>query len=389
MPPSSASPARLALGPEQARALRLCALGLAPALGSSARPASALAVTQRLGALQAQEYGSAVWSLGVRSGLTQREVESAVESRQIVRTWPMRGTIHWVPARDARWMCQLTALRHVGRLRRVHAELGITEDVLARAGAVLAEALQEPRSRPEVFAILHAAGVETHGQRGYHLLGYHCMTGLVCQGPRQGQQPSFVLLERWVRSSFEPSMDDAAATLVERYVRGHGPVREPDIAGWLGHTLGFVRAALERLEERVIPVQVGTEPMLVHADTLAETASEAAGELGPAAAAVLLLPQWDEYLLGYKDRSLFLPPQHVAAVIPGRNMAFQPTLVIDGVVRGTWRRRESNATVTVEVTPFRPLNARQRRGVESSAQAVAHFLGGSLRLLVHDPGAQR
>src|SRR5690242_3762111 len=99
------------------RRARMAALGLTPPLGSTplgstrpGAPASALQVTRELGALQAQDYASGAWSLGVRSGLTLEQVEQAVVDRQVVRTWPMRGTIHWVPAEDARWMCELLAV---------------------------------------------------------------------------------------------------------------------------------------------------------------------------------------------------------------------------------------------------------------------------------------
>ena len=119
----------------------MAALGLTPALGTAAGPEKPLSVARWMGALQAQDYSSGVWSIGVRSGLTLAEIERAVADRQIVRTWPMRGTIHWVPAEDARWMCELLAARVIASLGTRYAQLGITQDEIDKAGVLFEEHL--------------------------------------------------------------------------------------------------------------------------------------------------------------------------------------------------------------------------------------------------------
>lgn len=354
----------------------MSALGLTPALGTAAAPATALSVARELGALQAQDYSSGVWSLGVRSGLTQGQVEQAVRDREVVRTWPMRGTIHFVPAEDARWMSRLLAGRVLGSLRARYAQLGITEREIDTAAAVFAEHLTEPVRRPDVIALLEAAGIDPVGQRAYHLVGHHCMTGLLCQGPMIGKQPSFVLIDSWVPASRELARDEGLATVVERYLRGHGPVTEKDVAGWLAHPLGLVREALALLGDRVVREELDGETWLTHVDAR----QPAAGPTG-----VHLLPQWDEFLLGYRSRDLTLPDEHIATVIPGSNMVFQPTLVIDGEVAGTWKRRELTHRVVVEVTPFNRLNASARRGLEARSAAYGTFLGRDVDLRVREP----
>ncbi|MDC5697881.1 winged helix DNA-binding domain-containing protein [Intrasporangium calvum] len=358
------------------RRARMAALGLAPALGTPTAPVSALSVTRELGALQAQDYLSGVWSLGVRSGLTKAEIEQAVQQRQVVRTWPMRGTIHFVPAEDARWMSRLLAGRVIGSLRARYEQLSITEREIGTAAGVFAEHLTEPVRRPDVIALLEAAGIDPSGQRAYHLVGHHCMTGLLCQGPMIGKQPSFVLIDSWVPASREPTREEGLATVVERYLRGHGPVTEKDVAGWLAHPLGLAREALALLGDRVLREELDGETWLTHADV----PRRAAGPTG-----VHLLPQWDEFLLGYRSRDLTLPDEHLARVVPGRNMVFQPTLVIDGEVAGTWKRQESASGVRVEVSPFSPLTTTARRGLEASSAAYGQFLGRAVELRVTEP----
>lgn len=351
----------------------MAALGLAPALGTSSAPASALDVARELGALQAQDYSSGLWSIGVRSGLTRDDIEQAVLDREIVRTWPMRGTIHFVPAEDARWMSRLLAGRVLDSLGARYRQLGLTQSEIDVAARVFEDHLAEPVRRPDVVALLEAAGIDPSGQRAYHLVGHHCMTGLLCQGPMLDKQPSFVLIDSWVPESRSPARVEATATVVERYVRSHGPVTEKDVAGWLAHPLGFVREALALLGDRLLREEVDGATWLTHVD--ARPAPD-----GPAG--VQLLPQWDEFLLGYKSRDVTLPDEHVARVVPGRNMVFQPTLVVDGEVAGIWRRQTARDSVVVDVTTFTPLRAKARRGLEARAAAYGRFLGRDVALRV-------
>ena len=99
---------------------------------------------------------------------------------------------------------------------------------------------------------------------------------------------------------------------------------------------------------------------------------------------VHLLPQWDELLLGYKGRDLVLPPEHLARVVPGRNMVFKPTLVVDGEVAGTWRRQQRSRHVVLEVSAFVPLGASRWRDVERAATAYARFLGTDVEVVRTD-----
>jgi hypothetical protein len=375
-----------AAGRKRLRRARMAALGLAPALGGPSCPASALDVTRSLGALQAQDYGSGVWSLGVRSGLTLAEVEQAVERREIVRTWPMRGTIHWVPAEDARWMCRLLAAPRGTALATRYAQLGIGESDIELSGRLFEEHLTVPMSRPDVVALLVDAGIDPTDQRAYHLVGHHCMTGLLCQGPVIGKQPSFVLIDSWVPHSRKLSREEGLAVMAERYLRGHGPVTEKDLAGWLLKPLGLTREALTLVEAEVVREEVDGQVWLWHVDApgcpggSVGEASETLGHSG-----VHLLPQWDEFLLGYKSRDVTLPPEHFHRVVPGRNMVFKPTLVIDGEVAGTWRRQQRSRQTVLEVTPFVPLGPGRWRDVERAATAYGRFLGADVELVRIDP----
>ncbi|MGN6752287.1 MAG: winged helix DNA-binding domain-containing protein [Intrasporangium sp.] len=371
---------------------RLAGLGIDPALGTLEGPSSAGDLLRRVGALQAQDYGSGAWSVGLRTGLTAAEVEQAVVAREIVRTWPMRGTLHWVAAEDARWMCELLAGKVLGSVGRRFDELGLTETDVKRSREVLEEHLTEPRSRPDVVDLLAAHGIDPAGQRAYHLVGYHCMTGLLCQGPLIGRQPSFVLLDAWVPFSRKPAREEGLAIIADRYLRSHGPVTERDLAGWVSHGLGLAREALALLGDRVERHEVDGEVWLRHAEAagaaveaegLAPRAGGSPDAPAPSSPRVHLLPQWDEFLLGYKTRDVVLPPEHVVKVVPGRNMVFRPTVVVDGEVAGVWRRTTAGRRAAVEVELFRGrATARLRRALEASTAAYGRFLGQETDLRV-------
>ena len=154
-----------------------------------------------LGALQAQDYGGTLWAIGLRmTSATEQGIEQAIAERTIVRTWPMRGTLHFVAANDVRWMLALLAPRviagSVGRSR----QLELDEATFARSKEVFAHALQggQQLTRDEMLQTLEQAGIATTGQRGYHLLVQSAQAGLICFGSRRGKQPTFALLDDWI-----------------------------------------------------------------------------------------------------------------------------------------------------------------------------------------------
>lgn len=340
-------------------------LRLAGHLLDRPRAADVAGVVSRLGALQAQDRGASLWSLGLRAGVEVATVEQAAADRTVVRTWPMRGTLHWVPAEDARWMCRTLSGPAVRAGRRLREQRGIDDAALSRAREVLTDVLADgPRSRPVVYDAWEATGIATGLQRGYLLLVLLAQEGFLVQAGLDGRQPTFALLDRWVARSRDLEGEEALAVAVERYVRSHGPVHEKDVAGWWGGPLRDVRAAVAALGDRLRSVDLDGAPLLVHADADP-----------PADPVAVLLPAFDEYLLGYKDRAPVMAPEHAAIVVAGKNGVFAPTVLVDGEVVGTWRRQERADRVEVVVSPFEPLPARTVRAVEGAAASYAAFLG--------------
>jgi hypothetical protein len=360
------------LSPAQLRALRLRSLLLGPNL---AQGRSIPEVVSWFGAMQAQDLNSATWSLGLRTGTTRAQVDEALATGEVLRTWPMRGTLHLVPSADARWMLEHLGRRALDQAEPRRAFLGFDLAHAQRAAAVLGEALADgqPRARSACLAALQAAGIDAGGSRGYHLLWFASATGVLCVGPNLGREQSFVLLERWAPVQEALDRPAALATVAERFVRSHGPVTAQDLARWAHLTLTDARAGLAQVEGLVACTDDDGRALLVGEAAL-DGLADGPGEVleGMPAHA---LPGFDELVLGYRDRTAQLAKPHEAVVVPGGNGVFANTLVVAGLVVGTWRRRTLTRSVPITATPFEPLAPGACDDLERALHAYGEHLG--------------
>jgi hypothetical protein len=354
--------------PDVAR-LRLHAQGIA-------RPSAAMpeAVVTHLGAVQAQDYHGALWSIGLRmAAATRASVERAIVERTIVRTWPMRGTLHFIPAADARWMLELLTPRIVKGAAGRHRQLELDDAAFRRSRAIIGRALKADPvlSRGGILAALEKGGVSTAGQRGIHILQQLSMERMLCYGPHAEKQPTFALFDDWIPTSRQLDRDDALRTIAERYFVSHGPATLRDFVGWTGLAVADakigLRLAAPVLERLVVnDAELWLSPARIAADDAEQSAH--------------LLPGFDELMLGYKDRSAALAPRYANRIVPGGNGMFLSTLVLDGQVRGTWRRAVRAKAVVLDATPFSRLRAAEKRAFAASLERYAHYLGTDVTL---------
>ncbi|WP_379150805.1 winged helix DNA-binding domain-containing protein [Paenibacillus sp. sgz5001063] len=326
-------------------------------------------VVRRLGALQAQDYLQAVWAIGLRTpSATLVQVEQAVAERKIALTWTLRGTIHFVPPEDVKWMLQLCAPRLLRQAVRRMEQLELDEKSLERARKIIYNALKNGESarRPDLLALLEAGGIHTGGQRGYHILWHSAYTGLICFGPRSGKQQTFVLLDRWVEHSRELSYEESLSELALRYFTAHGPATVQDFAWWAGLSLKEARAGLDTVKSKFeTNVLTGTEYW---------SPSSTAGQT-PTLSEVHLLPGFDEYVLGYSDRSAVLEPETAPLIVPGNNGVFLPTIAAGGQIIGTWKRTVKTKGVDLRFRTFKTLEKKWEAKIMQAAERYAGFLG--------------
>lgn len=330
------------------------------------------AVMKKLGAVQAQDYLWALWALGLRmKTAVEADIERAIAHKEIVRTWPMRGTLHFVAPEDIRWLLALLTPRIIARAARRHQQLELDEVTFARSETLFTNALQNGRclTRNAMMDVLEQASISTKGQRGYHILWWAAQNGLICFGPRQGKQHTFVLLDEWVPDGKSFSREEALAELAHRYYTGHGPATIQDFIWWSGLTAADARAGLKMAESQLAhEVFDGQTYWFSPASAIPQAAVPTA----------YLLPGFDEYLLGYKDRSAVLDPAHASKIVPGGNGVFKPFIVINGRVVGTWQRVLKKDRVVITLHPFDGLGAAETEAVAVAAQGYGTFINLSV-----------
>jgi len=332
-------------------------------------------IVQWFGAMQAQDHASGLWSLGLRiPGSTEADVLAAIERKEALRTWPMRGTVHLVPPRDAKWMLELMGVRPLAGSAKRRELLGLTEAVVELAVDTLRSSLSGDKrlTRAECIGELNEAGIATASQVGYHLLWYASQKGVTCIGPYQGKEQTFVLLDEYVPDAHRPQREEALGIVALRYVRGHGPVTVTELARWTGLGMRDSRAGIAAAGASITQVDTDDGPMLVAVEALEDTSAVAAGQF--------TLPGFDEYMLGYGDRSLILDPAGFQEVVPGNNGVFRATLVRSGHVVGTWKRTLRAKSCVVDAVPLgsgqgKRISATDRAGFDAAFGPYGAFVG--------------
>jgi hypothetical protein len=339
--------------------MRLAAQGIAV---PGARPAEAVG---RMTAVQGQDLGQVLWAIGVRApGSTRADVRAAFDRGELVRSWPMCGTLHALRPDDLRLLLSLTAERTLRSLARRASDLGVDAALLGRARDGIVAALSGGRAlvRDDLFDVLRSVGVDPTGGRGYHVLLHLAQEGLVAWGPTARVGQGLVLLDEWAPAVAPlPDRDEALGRVLLGYLRGRGPATESDAAAWTKLPLGDVRrgravagSAVEDLGDGLLALADRPPPGGIPTGHL--------------------LPGFDEYLLGYADRSAQLDPRHADRVVPGGNGMFLPMAVVRGRVVGTWNRTERTRDVRVTVTPFEPLDAAAVRALDAAAGRLGAFM---------------
>lgn len=360
--------------PEIAR-LRLQSLGL---VGPAAAADPAGVVRHHL-AMQAQDFRASRWAIGSRlPGSAEAEVLAAYDSGALVRSWPMRGTVHAVSAEDLPWMLELMGQRALSGVARRWEYLGIDEGMLEQAREVAVELLRGGRrcTRGELVEALTGAGLDLAGQRAYHTVWYLSQTGTLVQGPTRDGDHELVLLEEWIPTPRRLSREEGLAELGVRYLRARGPATVDDLVHWTGLTKTDCRKALAGSDGSIVEVDGPGGPYRMLAEQL-DTLDPSHPE---ADATVLALAAFDEHLLGYRVRDCVLDPAHAALVDPGRNGVFRWTLVSGSRVVGTWKRTPRARRSLVEVTPFRKLPARVRKGAAAALERWGGFAGTAVEV---------
>lgn len=288
-------------------------------------------IVGRLGAMQSQDYAMAKWAIGVRlPGSMNRTIEAAIDKGEIIRTHLLRPTWHFASAEDVRWMLELTAPQIRSSMIGRHREMGLTGPVLKKSYAVMEKVLGGGvhLTRDELIAELERAKIATEGGHASHLFLSAESEEIICSGGLKDGKQTYALLDEWVLKTKSLPKEEALAKLAARYFAGHGPAAFQDFVWWSGLPVNDARQALESVKRDFLSETIDSQ-------TYWFSGALSAAKLPTKSA--FLLPAFDEFLIGYKDRLASLPHEnHHKAV--SNNGIFYPIIVVNGRVTGTWKR---------------------------------------------------
>ena len=321
-------------------------------------------VVRHLGAVQSQDYTGAIWAVGLRvPGLLAIDVEASFTAGRVLRTHVLRPTWHFVAPADIRWMLALTGPHVQKRMRAYDKPLELDARVYAKARAAMERALEGERflTREELSAVLRRSRIVATGQRLAHLVMHAELEGAICSGPRRVKQFTYALLTERAPNARTLPRDEALAELARRYFASHGPATLRDFVWWSGLTVK----------------DAATGAALAGVDVLPSPPSAAV-----AAGAHYLLPNYDEYLIAYRDRDAVVDPDRARNLGVASSRDFPHQLVLDGRVAGSWQRQMTDRQGTLFVKSYKPLEKRHLRALEAQVVASGRFFARPCRLEV-------
>jgi Winged helix DNA-binding domain len=335
-------------------------------------------VVQWLTAVQSQDYPGAKWGLAQRlDGWTDSDIDRAFDEGAFLRTHVLRPTWHFVLPEDIRWLLALTAPRIKRTMASYDPGLELDEPTYARTNKVLEKAFRESKNltRTQLGQALNAAGIRGDTRRLAHIVMRAELDALLCSGPLRGKQHTYALLADRAPNARSLPRDEALAELTRRYFASHGPALLQDFAWWSGLTVADAKTGIEM-----------NKPHLEHETIDGKTywfapTKRSRPPSPPKGPAAHLLPNYDEYLIAYKDRSAFFHP----ALLGGETTFFgevlrRHILVIDGRVVGGWHSTESRGEVALHVRFLAPLTGAQRSALDEAAQYYGRFVGKTIIL---------
>jgi hypothetical protein len=325
-------------------------------------------VLSRMAAIQAQDLSMAALALGIRCpSATSAKINAAMDKGAILRTHLLRPTWHLVAADDIYWLLDLTAPYILAAQKSRHKELELSEAVFKKSAKTIEKALSKGRHllREELLAELQQAKIPTDENRSSHLLFHAELNGIICSGKTRDNKQTYALLAERVPNKKTLSREEALATLANRYFSSRGPATLKDFINWSGLSVTDAKRAMETVKSGLLQETLNGDTYWFNSSLTLPPDDEPA---------VHLLPGFDEFIIAYKDRSASLPPHHTKKVV-NVNGIFRPALIVNGQVKGLWRRTLLQDKVVIEIEYFEAGKRPAKKLLEQAAGKIGLFYG--------------
>ncbi|MES2655225.1 MAG: winged helix DNA-binding domain-containing protein [Bacteroidota bacterium] len=324
-------------------------------------------IVAHLGAVQAQDYEMAKWAIGARLHNSHNDlIEQALNTHTIFRTHILRPTWHLVAATDIKWMLALTAPHVLKLLNPSLKKVGFDEHILQRIIKIIQKVLAQKTAltRTEIITQLALQGIKTDELHASHIMMYAELKGIVCNGPKKDKQQTYLLLDELVTNDTSLNREESLGKLAKRYFVSHGPATLQDFIWWSGLGVKDARLGLESIKHELLYEKIEEQEYWFESLQTIPTKQKSQ---------TYFLPAFDQYIIGYKDRTASLHPTHFSNVITN-NGIFKPSIVRNGEVIGTWKRTIKKDQVLIEPTFFDTANQLNSKELNKATQLVETFL---------------
>ena len=321
-----------------------------------------------MGAIKAQDYAMAKWAIGVRTmNSTQTDSDKAIDKGEIIRTHLLRPTWHFVSSADIYWMLELTAPQIRVLMRSRDKQLGLSESIYKKSNSIIRKAFTEGKNftRDELISKLEKAKIATNEFRSGHFMLRAELDGIVCSGESIVNKPTYALLEQRVSAANTLCKEEALKKLALKYFMSHGPATLADFTWWSGLPVRDAKNALEMIQPRLLSETIAKQQYWFAANFFHGTKTKS-----PA----LLLPAFDEFLISYKDRTVSIALENHSKAFT-TNGIFFPTIVVNGRVKGFWKRSIKKDKILIEASPLKPFSATTKKLVNKAAKNYGKFIG--------------
>ena len=316
-------------------------------------------IVEHFGMIQAQDFNSAKWAIGVRlSECTEELINESYNKGEILRTHVLRPTWHLITPENIRWMLELSAKRIIRSMKSRDSELGLTDEIYAKCYRIIERALEKEDciTRDGLVNVLHNAGMKVNSSQLYHVVTGAEATGIICSGVLCDNKYTYALLEKRVPAAKPLTKEESLAKLARIYFTGHGPATLQDFVWWSGLPVSEARHGLEAVRSAFVSETVNEqEYWMPDIDFMPSVVST-----------LHLLPAFDEYIVGYKDRTAVITSENHKKAISS-NGVFRPVVVKNGRVIGLWKKTNSRKKA-IAITSFEPVDPETQQQIDRSAE---------------------
>lgn len=327
---------------------------------------TAVAMVEYFAAVQGQEYAQTKWGLGLRlPHLKDNDIEAQLAEGKILRTHLLRPTWHFVSAKDIGWMLALTAPRVHAANAFMYRQLELDKKFFSKCNKIIIKTLEGSKqlTRNEINEALKKHKIKAENLRLVYIMMNAELEGIICSGARRGNQFTYALLDEVVQQKNTFNKEEALAELTKRYFKSRGPATVKDFSTWSGLTIADCKKGIANVQHLLNKeLTEGNEYYFY----------DAVSPLNQQLKKLYLLPIYDEFIMGYKDRNAIM---QIKNGITGSAFHYTNMIVYDGQVIGTWSRTIQKNCIEARYEFFNSINKSPQKQFSNAVKYLESFSG--------------